>query len=189
MPHRISPLWWTPVLPLLFFISAVMAGLSMGIIAYRVSVRIHDAPEDKRVVAGLAKGVVGAGALFLALRLGALIWNGELARLDWGDALTWLLILEVVGAGVLPLLLLAIPAARRNTVVQWVAPGMILAGVLLNRFSLTLFANTAPIQRAAYVPSAMEWLTTIGILAMALLAWYAGVRWLVRFDGSQDHAH
>ena len=35
MPHRLDALWYTPILPLLFFISSIMAGLSLATIAYK----------------------------------------------------------------------------------------------------------------------------------------------------------
>lgn len=187
MPHRVSPLWWTPILPILFFTSAVMAGLAMGILAYRVSVRIHGVAEEPRVITGLANGLVGVGLVYLAMRLGALVWNGELFALDWGERLTWILVAEMGGLFLIPLVLLAIPSLRTNSLVQWVAPLMVAAGVLFNRFSMTLFANSPVIAREAYSPSAIEWVSTIGIIAAAVLAWYACVRWLVRFDEDDSH--
>ncbi|MGL4649715.1 MAG: NrfD/PsrC family molybdoenzyme membrane anchor subunit, partial [Caldilineaceae bacterium] len=68
MPHRISPLWWTPVLPILFFTSAVMAGLSMATLAYRAAVRMNDAPEDARLLRGLGVGVAAVGIVYLVVR-------------------------------------------------------------------------------------------------------------------------
>ena len=186
MVHRISPLWWTPILPVLFFTSAILAGLSMGIIAYRTTARVKGAVEDSRVITGLGIGVVGVGLLYLALRVGALVVNGSLARLELNDGLTMLLALEVLGGVALPVVLLAIPALRRNSAIQWIAPALVLAGVLLNRFTITLWSQTSPIAGAQYVPSLMEWLTTIGILSAAGLAWYVCVRWLVNFE--EGHA-
>ena len=188
MPHRISPLWWTPVLPILFFTSAVMAGLSMAIIAYRTAVRIHNAPEEPKVIQGLMVGIGGVTLAYLAVRLGALIDNGELLHLDWAAARTWLVVIEIGLGAVVPALICLVPAWRRRSSLQWVAPLLILAGVLMNRFSATLFAQTAPIGRGVYIPSAMEWMTTVGVLSAAALAWYICVRWLVRFD-EHEQAH
>ena len=41
MPHRLDALWYTPILPVLFFVSAVMIGLSMGALGYRVATRVR----------------------------------------------------------------------------------------------------------------------------------------------------
>lgn len=185
MPHRISALWWTPILPVLFFTSAVMAGLSLALIAYRTAVRVKGADEDGRILKGLAAGIAGVGALYLALRFGALLWNGSLQRMDWGVMQSWLLLIEVVLLGVLPVLLCAVPYLRRQSWVQWWAPTLLLVGVLMNRFSATLFGQTAPRAGGLYLPTLLEWLSTIGIVAGAALAWYLGVLWLVRFEAHE----
>ena len=185
MPHRISPLWWTPVLPILFFTSAVMAGLSMAVIAYRTAVRIHGAPEETKVIQGLMVGIGGVAIAYLFVRLGALVSNGELFRLDMTATRTWLVLIEIVMGAVVPALICLVPSLRRRSAMQWLAPLLVLAGVLMNRFSATLFSQTAPIGRGTYVPSMIEWMSTIGILSAAALAWYICVRWLVRFD---EHA-
>lgn len=187
MPHRLSALWWTPVLPILFFTSAVMAGLSMATIAYRSAARMHDAPEDQRLLRGLGLGVAGAGVVYLALRLGALSFNGGWALLGWRDLRSWLFAIEVIVGGLLPVLLFVAGQMRYRSWIYWVAPLLTLGGVLMNRFSATLFGQTAPVPGAAYVPSLMEWLTTLGILAGAALVWMVAVRWLVRFDEHTQH--
>ncbi|MGL4650669.1 MAG: NrfD/PsrC family molybdoenzyme membrane anchor subunit, partial [Caldilineaceae bacterium] len=182
MPHRISPLWWTPVLPILFFTSAVMAGLSMATLAYRAAVRMNDAPEDARLLRGLGVGVAAVGIVYLAVRVGALWFNHGWQLLAVNDLRTWLFALEVIVCGLLPVVLLLVFGRGFRSWLYWVAPMLVLAGVLLNRFSATLFGQTAPIPGAAYVPSLMEWLSTIGILAGAALVWMIAVRWFVRFD-------
>ncbi len=186
MPHRVSPLWWTPALPVLFFTSAVMAGLSMAVVAYRTAVRIHDAAEEPKVVQGLMVGIGGVSLAYLAIRVGALVYNGELFTLDWSAMRTWLVTIEIVLGAVVPATICLVPAWRRNSVMQWVAPLLVLGGVLMNRFNATLASQTAPVAGAAYMPSMMEWMSTIGIVSAAALAWYVCVRWLVRFDGHEE---
>ena len=186
MPHRVSALWWTPMLPILFFTSAVMAGLAMAIVAYRTAVRIHQSPEETKVIQGLMVGIGGVTLVYLAVRVGALINNGELFNLDWSAMRTWLATIEIVLGALVPATICLVPAWRRRPTLQWVAPLLILAGVLMNRFNATLASQTAPVAGSAYIPSMMEWMSTIGILAMAALAWYICVRWLVRFDGSHE---
>ena len=57
--------------------------------------------------------------------------------------------------------------------------------LLLNRFNATMFAQTPPPGTPPYSPHPVEWLTTVGILAGAALAWYVAVRWLVIFEEKQ----
>ena len=55
----------------------------------------------------------------------------------------------------------------------------------MNRFDATLFGQILP-EGAAYSPNIMEWMSTIGILAAAALAWMICVRFIVR---DEEHAH
>ena len=59
---------------------------------------------------------------------------------------------------------------------------MVLSGVLMIRFNATMFAQLLP-EGTTYVPHVLEWLSTIGILAAAAIAWYLGIRFLAIFDG------
>jgi Ni/Fe-hydrogenase subunit HybB-like protein len=98
------------------------------------------------------------------------------------DAMSQLLWLELGLGAIVPAVLLLTPSIRRQRLGQWLGLGLILFGVLLNRFNATMFAQTSPPGTPPYSPHPVEWLTTVGILAGAALAWYVAVRWLVVFE-------
>jgi Ni/Fe-hydrogenase subunit HybB-like protein len=91
--------------------------------------------------------------------------------------LLWLFEL-LLGVG-LPVLLWSVPAWRRLDAVQWLVPILMLSSVLLNRFNATLYAQVLPAGTAPYTPHILEWISTVGILAGALLAWMLAVRFLL----------
>jgi len=182
MPHRLSPLWWTPLLPVLFFTSAVLAGLSMAVIAYRVAVRLQGAEEDPRVRLGLGWGIAVVGLCYMGLRIVGVYWGVEVLGRGWTDSQGMFMAVEVLLGVVLPVVLLLTPGTRTKSLTGWVAPSLVLLGVLMNRFSATLYGQSALVDTVPYVPSVVEWLSTIGIIAGAMLAWMVGVRLLVRFD-------
>jgi Ni/Fe-hydrogenase subunit HybB-like protein len=175
MPHRLHPLWYTPILPVFFFTSAVMVGLSLGIIVYKVAMRVRGEAEDPSIAVGLSKGMVVVGALYLLLRLGELLYAGKLPLIMAFTPFTQLWLAELVIGAVIPVLLCSVPALRMRSLVQWVAPLLMILGVGMNRFNATLFAQMVP-GEAIYVPSLLEWLSTVGILAGAALVWYLAVR-------------
>jgi Ni/Fe-hydrogenase subunit HybB-like protein len=179
MPYRLDPRWYTPLLPLLFYVSSIAAGLSMAVIAYRLATRIHHVEEDRGLIQGLGVGAACVALLYVALRLFALWSDGALSMLLADNLLNRLLVLELAFGAIIPAVLILIPAFRRQSWVQWAAPLFMLGGVGLNRFDATLFAQHGPQQVALYVPHIMEWLSAIGILAGAALVWYVGVRYLV----------
>lgn len=189
MPYRLDTLWYTPLLPLLFYVSSILAGLAVAVIAYRLAVRIQGSTEQPKVIGGLALGIVGAGMLYLALKLGELVYSGELPLLWQPGSLGWLWGAELLIGVLVPLLLWLVPGWRRRASVVTAMALLVVASVMLNRFDATIFAQT-PLQGAgSYSPHMLEWVSTLGILAGAGLLWYlvlrftAGRRDDARFNG------
>lgn len=183
MPHRLNALWYSPFMPVLFFTSSVMAGLSVAIVVYRVATRMHNKEEDLGVCTGLSVGVGAAALFYLLFKMGLLWWEGKLPLLLVTDGVTTAWWIEVIVGVIIPIILLLVPQLRRQSVVQWVAPLLVILGVGMNRFNATLTGQTPPWnQTAVYSPHLLEWLSTIGILAGVALLWYLAVRYLVSFD-------
>jgi Ni/Fe-hydrogenase subunit HybB-like protein len=154
----------------------------MGVLAYRGAMRILHRREDRTVVHGLCRLVVGFSIVYLAAKLAEVWWAGEAALL-WSAPVAWLWWAELGIGVVLPVVLWAIPALRRISLVQWLVPILVLAGVLMNRFDATLYAQVVR-SGATYTPHVLEWISTAGILAAALLAWIIGIRF---FSGEHSH--
>ncbi|MBX3001026.1 MAG: polysulfide reductase NrfD [Caldilineaceae bacterium] len=178
MPHRLHPLWYTPILPILFYLSSIMVGLALGAVIYRMAMRVRGERENPAIIVGLGKGMVAVGLLYLTLKVGELIYAGELSLLLAFTGLSLLWSAELALGVVIPVILWTIPALGRQSWVQWTAPLLVALGVGMNRFNATLAAQRVP-QGATYTASLIEWLTTIGILAGVALLWYLAVRFVM----------
>jgi len=175
MPYRLHELWYTPILPLQFFTSSVVAGLSIAIVTYKIACKVRRTPADLKVGAGLAKGAMWVALIVAALRIGEVIYAGHLPQLLTSDPMSQLWRAEVAVGLLLPMLIFAIPSLRESSMGQWLGSLLFLGGVMLNRFSCTLFAQTGR-EGTAYLPSAIEWISTIGVLAAVALIWYIAMR-------------
>jgi Ni/Fe-hydrogenase subunit HybB-like protein len=184
MPHRLNALWYTPVLPLLFFTSSVMAGLALAIIVYAIAARISDQEPKSDILSGLGKIMGWVTLLYLVLKLGDILVAGELSALFAFDRMSTLMWIELGVCALLPAALLLIPGVRERKSSIYGGAILILLGVLANRFNATLFGQSLPSAGGTYSPSIIEWLTTLGIIAGAIVAWYFGVRLLTMFDES-----
>jgi Ni/Fe-hydrogenase subunit HybB-like protein len=177
-PTKLHPLWYTPFIFIFFFISAILAGISMAIIessishkAFASQLRGHHVDVD-RLVCGLGKaGAVVAFAYFF-LKL-----QGVIDGHAWGHLLTgWgaLFLVETVGLVLVPSLLFAYGA--RNRQVRWVRLGAVLCvlGIVLNRLNVSCIVYNwqSPIR---YVPSWMEIVVSITLVAMGVTLF----RWVV----------
>jgi Ni/Fe-hydrogenase subunit HybB-like protein len=181
MPHRLHPLWYTPLLPLLFFVSSILAGLSLATLTYMGSTRILGLPAKREIVTGLPRLAAWVGVFYLALKLGDLLVSGEIALLWSAGAYSFWWWVEVGVGLMLPIALLLIPSLRRRPWVSVTAPLLLLFGVMMNRFNATMFGQILP-PGVTYSPSLIEWLSTIGIIGAGVMAWLLGVRFLAIFD-------
>lgn len=184
MPYRLHALWYTPLLPLLFLVSSIMAGLSLAALAYWLAGRVARQPVQPKIIFGLARGAAITGLIYLALKLAEVLVAGEIGLALSATSFAALWWIELLACVALPAVLILWPRGRS---LQRIGVGLtlILLGVLLNRFDATMFAQLLP-EGASYSPHLIEWLTTAGVLAAAALAWMLGVRFLRIFE---SHKH
>jgi Ni/Fe-hydrogenase subunit HybB-like protein len=180
MPHRLNELWFTPILPVLFFSSAVMTGLTMGALGYRAACAVTGQKMERRVFDGLARAAGAVAVLYLAIKVGDWIARGQIPALlsfDYYSKLMW----GEIALLVVPAALLLLPRLRNNLGALTAGLLLLAGGVLLNRFNATLFAQIQP-NGAIYSPAPAEWLSTFGVIAAAALAWLLAVRFLTVFE-------
>ncbi|RJP35814.1 MAG: hypothetical protein C4547_08785 [Phycisphaerales bacterium] len=187
-PGKVHPLWYTPYIPVLFFTSAVAAGISMVIFESMLSHRIfasrlgnHDPADMNRLILGLGK----AGAVVLLTYFG-LKWLALAHGQHW-DLLTtpygWWWLTEVFGFVLLPCLLYAMAVRNRRVGLVRAAGVLTVLGIVLNRLNVSLITYrwNAP---ERYFPNWREFVITITIVTVGLLTF----RWIVnRMPVLHDH--
>jgi Ni/Fe-hydrogenase subunit HybB-like protein len=168
MPYRLHPLWYTPILPVLFFVSAVGLGLMMVLFESHLTAWLYRRkPETERLaeLGGAARWVL---VLYLALRFGDLAVRGQLSRLwgpGWQVGLFWV---ELAMMAAVPAILLFIPRVRHSRGGQWAVAFLGVFGVVLNRIDV---GGLAHLDRGAdfYTPAWTEVAITLGIVSGAAL--------------------
>jgi Ni/Fe-hydrogenase subunit HybB-like protein len=193
-------IWYKPSLPVMFIISAIAGGMSLTMLCTMIVARLrHQQYLPPTVCMGVTKtiGFITLGYLYIK------IWDwaatsyyshtpaaaGMLERLNattpytatfWG--------IEILLGGLAPALILLLPnlCQRRNLVM--LALGSIIAGVVINRWNVTLSGLVAPpawspgvlgnVIAVSYTPSIIELLVALGIVSYALLGFTLGVRYL-----------
>ena len=185
-PSKLSPLWYSKHIPYLFLISAIMMGLSMVSFETILTGKVfnHEAPKD--VLEGLAKGVVFFGLLYGAMKIGILMTGPGLGVLLNGGFLGFMWLLEMAVGVVIPVLLLARKAARKDLDTIFVASIMVIVGVLLNRLNVGVFAISDYANRVGgdYFPSIMEFMLTLGMIAFATLGFKICAKYLNLFPST-----
>jgi len=178
-PTKIHPLWYSPYIPILFFISSICAGLAMVVVESGLSHRLfHDRtdpgrPVDlDRITLGLGRGAAIVLFAYLFLRLQALAESGrwDLLGSRWG---AWFLF-EIVGFVLIPSLLFAWGARHGRVSTVRAAAVLTVLGVVLHRLNVSIVAFNWE-QPARYVPSWMEVVGSVTIVTMGIVCF----RWIV----------
>lgn len=177
---KLHPLWYSPLLPVFFFISAVAAGLAMTVFESFLSSRAFGRRLENDLLRGIGRIVVVILAVYALWRFQDLLMRGALgyafrptpeAVMFWGE----------IGLGaLLPMVLLAIPAVRRSE--QGLLFGSLLAilGFIVNRMNVAITGMTAS-SGVTYVPSFLEFAVTMMIVGVGFLLFSMAVKWLAIF--------
>jgi Ni/Fe-hydrogenase subunit HybB-like protein len=174
VPSKLHPLWYTPFLPLLFFVSAVGAGIGMTIVESHFSGRAFGRKLEMELLEPLGRAMVVILSVFGVLRLQILFRNGALAELLRPGYEETLFLLEFCLGVVLPVALLATPRFRKSEAGLVTAGFMAVLGFVMNRLNVSVTG----MERAAgvsYLPSWMELSVSVAMVALgfAVFAWAA----------------
>ncbi len=169
-PTKLSPLWWTPLLPLLFLVSAIMVGFPMVILVTILANRSFRREPRMDLLGGLGRIVPWFIGAYAILKFGDFfIRRADRALLlDAGDTVA--LFAEVAIGLVFPLILFSMKSVRRSAGWLLAASSMVVAGVLLNRINVFLVGFHPPFGELGYVPALGEIAITAAIIATVTLA-------------------
>lgn len=177
LQHRVHPLWYSPLLPVYFFITAIAAGLAMTVFESFHSARTYGYPFELNIVSRLTKAIPYILGLYVVVRIGELILTGKYTYLLSGGAPALMYLVEIVGGALVPIVYFA-DSKTRNDVngITWGA-FFVMGGLVLNRL------NTALIffQGDFYVPSWSELAVSVGLTCLGLILFDAAVRFLPMF--------
>jgi len=180
MPDKLDPLWWSPTMPLYYFLSSVVAGTSLVILIEMWIAKGYGRRLRVQQLAALSKITFISLLLFLAVRIADVIFEGQLSRVLTGPK-GGLFLVEIALGGLLPMALLCVTRLRRQPGVVALATLLALLGVILNRLSAVFFAMklNGPMPQLApqsYIPSVWEWGLSAGMIAAAILLFRLAVQ-------------
>ncbi len=180
VPEKLHPLWYSPLLPLLFFISAVSAGIGMIVVESYLSMRAFGRRLELELLEPLARAMVVGLVLYGFLRAREVFRNGAVAALREPGYEGTLFLLEVGLGIVLPVVLLSFPRIRASDRGLVAGAFFVVLGFVMHRLNVSVTG----MERAAgtrYIPSWMEIVVSLALVALGFAAFAAAVRWLPIF--------
>lgn len=179
MQHKLHPLWWSPALPLLFFFQAIYTGLGTTAIAITLIWRALKISNDRDLFRRLGQAMSLTLLIYAAIKFGDLMGAGKLPLLFRADAFSVIAWLEI-GLGVLlPLAILLSKLVGHSAGPFW-AGVFALMGTFINRLMISWVGLAEP-SPVSYIPSWIEIMVTVGLIAGGFLLYGVIVRFFRLF--------
>ncbi len=180
VPDKLYGLWYTPLLPVFFFLSAIAGGLAMTIFESFMSWRAFGRRLEHDLLEGVARTIVVILAVLLVWKFMDLNGRGELHlmfKLTQESVMFW----GEMGLGVvLPMILFMMPRIRASEGGLFFGAMLTIMGFIINRLNVAI-TGMARASGVDYIPSWMEFAITAAIVAAGFALFGLAVKYLEVF--------
>jgi Ni/Fe-hydrogenase subunit HybB-like protein len=189
MSTKLSPLWFTVWLPLLFVVSAILMGYSVVMLEAAVVTQSFRLPSEHALLSRLSRVVGWLTVAWLVVRWADLIGRGVVDLSFAGDvkaSMFWIENALFVGAA----LVFLTPAGRASQRASFLAAAALLAAGILYRLDALMIGLT-PVGSWTYFPSLPEIMVTVGIISFEILLYLVFIKTFPVLEGASrsDTAH
>ncbi|MDR2851427.1 MAG: polysulfide reductase NrfD [Desulfovibrio sp.] len=176
-PGKVHPLWYSPFMPMFFFVSSMAAGASMvifeGMFAHKGVHHYMDAThlrEADEIVFSFSKAASFILFAYFMIKFTDMLVQANLPYLVSGYGLWWLV--EMLFFILMPALLYAKGSRERNLKLCRFAAANTVLGIVLNRFNVSMIAfNYALPSAERYFPSIWEICISVFVVTMVVTAY------------------
>ncbi|HEY3287308.1 MAG TPA: Ni/Fe-hydrogenase cytochrome b subunit [Gemmatimonadaceae bacterium] len=166
---KMHPLWQTPILPLLFLLSAISVGFPMVIFESLIAARSFGLKPEMHILGRMGRMVATLLGIYLAAKLGDLFIRETFVYLRTFSVESVMYVIEMLFGIVVPLRMFMSPAVQKSPLLLFVAATLVVGGVLLNRINNFIIAYTPPYATHPYYPSFGEISVTVGFISILVL--------------------
>lgn len=181
VPNRLHTLWYTPLLPVLFFISCIASGISMVILESLIFARGGRDLLPTPLRANLAKIIAVTLAVYVVVRLQDLLTRGAWRELTALTYYSLAFYAELLIGFVIPFAMLVMERVRTSRRGLYVATLLVVVGFAFNRMN-TAITGLEHYPAQTYFPSLIEVFITLGITAVGFSAFSIIVKFLPIFE-------
>ena len=181
--EKLHSLWYNPLLPLQFWISAISCGLCIIILEATATHKWMNQPNEGVLLRTIGKILPWTIGAYLVVRVFSLFFLTTGPLFD-NPVMTRLFTVEM-GGFVLALLMFSTTAVRNNDRLRAIAASVLVLTVILHRFNVSMFGMMD--MNNIYYPSMTETLVTVGILAAHILFFVLIAKYFRIFVHSDGH--
>lgn len=174
-PYKVHPLWYTPILPLLFLLSAFAAGYPMVAFESIIVSRSFNRKPEMEVLTPLARVMPLLMGIYLTFKIGDMLVRGTYVYLLDGTYQTNAFVVEMLFGVLLPFVLLLFRRVRQSAGWLFFASAVFVLGILLNRINVFVTSYTPPYKLVGYFPALGEIFVTVGLIATLMFIYRVAV--------------
>ena len=186
MPNKLHPFWYSPLLPVFFFLSAIAVGLAMTIFESSMSSKYFGRELELDVLIDLGRALVVVLALYGILRFEDLYHRGALTRIVTSSYEQRFFLLEIFLSVIAPLSLLLVRRVRESAQGLYLAAILTLLGFITNRLNITI-TGVESAAGARYAPKWTEVMITAMFVALGFAIFGLVARYLPIFPEEKAH--
>lgn len=172
---KMHPLWQTPILPLLFLLSAISVGFPMVIFESLITSKAFGLKPEMKILSNLGSMVAPMLGIYLSFKIGDMVIRKTFVYLNEINTVSILFAVEVVFGIIVPLRIFLSPKLTKTPLGLFIGSLLVIFGVLLNRINNFTVAYNPPYQFQPYFPSLGEIAVTLGFIALEVLLFRAFV--------------
>ena len=184
VPGKLYGLWYSPLLPVFFLISAVAGGMCVIIVESFFSAKILKRSLESSLMVDLGRAASVILYLYLAVKFADLAVRGSWSLMLEPNLQGGLFLLEMLGGVALPAILLSFRRVRMLPRGLLAASLLVMAGVVLNRMNVSWFGMCVNDQ-LNYIPTWMEIALSLGFITFGTIAFLLAVRYLPVFPKTE----
>ena len=185
IPSRMHPLWYSNIIPFLFIISCIAAGLAMTIFESFLSSRAFGRDIEMPLLSDLARVIVVTLALYFTVRVQDLISRDALKYAFEINYQSILFAGEIILGVVVPFFLLVSKRIRESKAGLFYSSVLVILGFIAHRIN-TAITSMEHWPTRTYVPSWQEVTITAGLVAFGFAAFSFAARYFNVF-GHEVH--
>ena len=169
VPHKLHPLWYSPILPIHFFISCLAAGLAMICFEGFLSWRFLGHPPRMDLLPNLARVMALILVVYFVFRIEDLALRGALPYAFAPGMPAFLFWLENLLFVIVPVVIIFRTARRMTTRALFVASFCAVLGFIMHRFNVAV-TGMQLIHPSGYFPTWQELVISMTLIALGFIA-------------------
>src|SRR5271157_3599350 len=186
MPNKLHPFWWSPLLPVLFFISAIAVGLAMIIFESSMSSKYFGRELELPILRDMGRVLVVVLTIYGILRFEDLLHRGVLHLVLARGYEQGFFLLEICLSFIFPLGLLLFPKVRNSAQGLYLAAVLTLLGFVTNRLNVAITGVESAVG-GRYTPRWTEVVITAMFVALGFAIFGFVAKYLPIFPEEKAH--